>query len=161
MSSGKKANKTGISLESFVERALVTSDYKKIIKNKVNTIHEASSLIGRFYITQAPADLTIYNTKRTSDFFVINNDIFSDGLIIECKWQQVAGSVDEKYPFLFENIKKTGVPTIILLDGGGYKPGAKEWLMSKVKEPDNPLLHVWNMQEFQIRVNNNFFEEGL
>ncbi|MGB8368506.1 MAG: PD-(D/E)XK nuclease superfamily protein [Limisphaerales bacterium] len=33
--------------------------------------------------------------------------------------------MDEKYPFLYFNIIKTGVPTVVLIDGGGYKPAAK------------------------------------
>jgi hypothetical protein len=36
----------------------------------------------------------------------VNQTKFSDGLIIECKWQESAGSVDEKYPFVVLNIKK-------------------------------------------------------
>lgn len=37
---------------------------------------------------------------------------------------KVAGSVDEKYPFAVHNIMKIGVPSIILIDGGGYKKTA-------------------------------------
>ncbi|MDP2637026.1 MAG: hypothetical protein Q8P03_00205, partial [bacterium] len=61
--------------------------------------------------------LTIYETVRKCDFFIVNRELFPDDLIIECKWQQSGGSVDEKYPFLLFNILKTGIPTIILLDG--------------------------------------------
>jgi len=57
-------------------------------------------------------------------FLVLNKDKFPDRLIIECKWQQVAGSVDEKYPFALCNIFKIGVPTVRLVDSGGGKPTA-------------------------------------
>ena len=68
-------------------------------------------------------------------------------LIIECKWQQIAGSVDEKYPYTVQNIRERyPCRTIILLDGNGYKPGAKEWLCSQV---DDKLLAVFSMSEFQ------------
>jgi hypothetical protein len=76
-----------------------------------------------------------------------------NGLIIECKWQQAAGSVDEKYPFTVFNIMKIAVPTIILLDGGGYKPAAMVWLKDQVGK-DRALIGVYNMSEFQKVVNN-------
>ena len=73
-------------------------------------------------------------------------------LIIECKWQQSGGSVDEKYPFALFNIFKIGVPTIILLDGGGYKQAAMKWLKDQV-DPNRALIGVYNMMEFQSLVN--------
>jgi hypothetical protein len=58
---------------------------------------------------------TIYDTVRRCDFFVINRAKFPNDLIIKCKWQQSSGSVDEKHPFLYFNIIKTGIPTVVLL----------------------------------------------
>jgi len=63
------------------------------------------------------------------------------------------GSVDEKYPFTLFNIMKIGVPTIILLDGGGYKPAAMKWLKDQAN-PERALIGVYNMSEFQKTVNN-------
>jgi hypothetical protein len=63
-----------------------------------------------------PIGPSIYETPRYCDFLVINRAIFPDFLIIECKWQQSSGSVDEKYAFLLFNILKTGIPTAALLD---------------------------------------------
>jgi len=50
-----------------------------------------------------------------------------------------------------QNIKEQSpYPAIILLDGEGYKGGAKEWLKKQV---DNKLLGVFNMGEFTKWVN--------
>ena len=76
---------------------------------------------------------SIYDTPRKVDFLVINKAVFPDGLIIECKWQGISGSVDEKFPYLVGNIIKTGVPSIVLLDGGGYKRGAEQWLRKQTE----------------------------
>jgi hypothetical protein len=65
------------------------------------------------------------------------------------------GSVDEKYPFTLFNIIKIGVPTIILLDGGGYKKTATKWLKDQVN-PQRALIGVYNMSEFQALVNKGF-----
>jgi hypothetical protein len=85
----------------------------------------------------------------------MNQDKFPEGLIIECKWQQSAGSVDEKYPFTLFNIIKIGVPTIILLDGNGYKKTAMKWLKDQVS-PQRALIGVYNMAEFQALVNKGY-----
>lgn len=89
------------------------------------------------------------------DFLIINRAVFQDDLIIECKWQQRAGSVDEKYPLLLFNILKTGIPTVVLLDGSGYREAARKWLKDQA-HPKSALIGVWSMAEFQKAVNNGF-----
>jgi len=113
------------------------------------------SIGGKQYATQVPCGTSIYNTPRKCDFLIINKDKFPDDLIIECKWQQSGGSVDEKYPFALFNIYKIGVPTIILLDGGGYKVAAMEWLKDQV-DPNRALIGVHDMSEFQAKVHRGF-----
>ncbi len=97
--------------------------------------------------------MSIYDTKRKCDFLILNREKFKDGLIVECKWQQSSGSVDEKYPFAVFNIFKIGVPTIILVDGDGYKPAALKWLKGQA-DPRRALIGVYTMSEFQTQVNN-------
>jgi len=55
---------------------------------------------------------------------------------IECKWQQVKGSVDEKLPYLYLNtIEAMPENTImILIDGAGWKTGAVKWLKDAVQQ---------------------------
>jgi hypothetical protein len=151
------ANKTGNSLEKFVKDHLEACGYTPFpLHYKKQLLENRKSIGGKQYATQVPVGNSIYESKRNCDFFVINPDKFPDGLVIECKWQQVAGSVDEKYPFLYFNIMKCGVPTIVLLDGGGCKPAAKAWLKS-VADPKRALIAVWDMVEFQKAVNNGYF----
>lgn len=55
---------------------------------------------------------------------------------IECKWQQSAGSVDEKLPYLYLNTIEA-MPEkhiVIIIDGDGFKEGAKKWLRDAVKD---------------------------
>ena len=152
---GQRANKTGISLESFVEQALINNGYTKFENHKLQLFENRKTIGGKQYATQVPCGKTIYESERVCDFLIMNSEKFPDGLIIECKWQQVAGSVDEKYPFLYFNIMKCGVPTVVLLDGGGCKKTAKAWLQS-MADPKRALIAVWNMSEFHKAVNNGF-----
>lgn len=149
------ANHTGNRLERFVEHALIDNGYTEFANHREQMFANRNSIGGKQFAKQIPCGMSIYETKRKCDFLVVNKDKFPNGLIIECKWQQSAGSVDEKYPFTLFNIYKIGVPTIIILAGGGYKPAALKWLKDQVN-PDKALIGVYNMEEFQTKVNNGF-----
>jgi hypothetical protein len=155
INSGRQANKTGNALEIFVEQLLKTNGYLEFWNHKEQLFSNRHNIGGKQFATQVPCGMSIYETKRKCDFLVINNEKWPDGLIIECKWQQVPGSVDEKYPFTIFNIFKIGVPTIILLDGGGYKKNAMKWLKEQVN-PNRALIGVYNMMEFQGLVNKGY-----
>ena len=88
----------------------------------------------------------IYGKKRRVDIIIYHPDLYPNCLAIQCKWQSSRGSVEEKYPFEVLNIEQSAYDTIIILDGGGYSPGAKEWLSNKSNK--NKLLHVFNKAEF-------------
>jgi hypothetical protein len=110
------------------------------------------SIGGKQYMKQLPIGPTIYNSERRCDFYVVNRAKWPDDLIIECRWQQVGGSVDEKLPYFLFNILKTGIPTIILMDGGGCRATALAWLKEQV-HPKGALIAVWTMTEFHKAIN--------
>jgi hypothetical protein len=153
--SGEKAYKTGNQLERFVEQLLIDHEYTEFWNYKAIAFENRKTIGGKQYLKSLPVGSTIYNTTRKCDFLIINNQKFPDNLIIECKWQQSKGSVDEKYPFLLFNLLKTGIPTIVILDGEGYSAAARTWLLEQVHEK-GALIGVWTMSEFQKAVNNGF-----
>jgi hypothetical protein len=155
-SGGTRANKTGNRLEAFVTHTLTQDGYGEFWDHKAQVFANRGVVGGKQFAQQVYVGDTIYKTERYVDFLVVNKDLFPDGLIIECKWQQSNGSVDEKYPFLVWNIIKTKVPTIILIDGGGYKPAALEWLKDQAN-PSSALIGVYTMAEFQKAANNGLF----
>lgn len=159
-SPGAKANKTGNTLERFVEQLLQENGYEQLLIKDCDALvflANLKSVKKKSYVKQFYVGETIYKTPRYCDFFIVNDETFTGGLIIECKWQQAGGSVDEKYPFVVKSIDKTGIITIILLDGGGYRKGAETWLKTEIK--DNKLVKgVWSMVEFQTQVNNGLLD---
>ena len=154
-SSGSKATKTGNALEKFVQQSLIDHGYVEFWNHKKQLFNNRNIVGGKQYSKQLVVGKTIYETDRLADFFVFNRDRFPNDLIIECKWQQSGGSVDEKYPLLVFNIVKLGIPTVILLDGGGYRAQAMSWLKDQVN-PKGAIIGVWTMAEFQKEVNNGF-----
>jgi hypothetical protein len=141
--SGAKANWNGKMFEDFVHDNLVRNDFIYTDLKKLplrNTKGSSKSFTSQFNLNQ-----TIYGTKWMVDFLLYDAEV-NQYLVIECKWQQSPGSVDEKYPYLVRNIKEQSpYPCLVLLDGDGYKPAAKEWLLTQV---DEKLLGVLNMSEF-------------
>lgn len=117
-------NLSGRSLEEFIENLLLRNGYTFVSKSKFLA---ACSLNQSFFTKQFDLCKSIYGGKNFCDFVVYSPNKHPDFLVIESKWQQTAGSVDEKFPYLVENIKKQyPFKTIIIIDGGGYKVKALE-----------------------------------
>lgn len=153
--SGAFANKTGNRLERFVQDTLNSYGYAEFWDHKDQIFENRKAVGGKQYAKQVPCGMSIYETKRKCDFLVLNKEKFPEGLIIECKWQQSNGSVDEKYPFTVFNVFKIGVPTVILIDGDGYKPAALKWLKGQAGT-ERALIGVYTMSEFHRVVNDGF-----
>ena len=99
------------------------------------------------YARQCHTGRDLYGKRRRVDFILYHPQKWPDSLVIQCKWQASSGSVEEKYPFEVLSIEVDGYPTIILLDGGGYSNGAKQWLKGQTRR--NQLKHVFNLGDFQ------------
>lgn len=150
-SSGAKANKTGNQLESMVQQTLNNRGYTQVPASEFSRVQTDLYPRSPMYTSQALIGKTVYGSDRKCDFLVYHPEKFPKNLVIECKWQQSAGSVDEKFPFLVENIRLLRIPTIIVVDGGGHKPGAVTWLKGQT---DNTLIGVYTLIEFTIKINN-------
>ncbi len=122
----KSANATGAKFEADCAAVLESRGF---VRSKL-TFDRRGSLAAAFG-QHVHVGSTIYGRKRYADFLVSGAQDYPQGLVLECKWQESAGSADEKYPFLCANIAKTRTPTIVLLDGGGYSTGASEWFRAQ------------------------------
>lgn len=148
-SGGTQANYTGNALEQYVEHRLVQAGYVRV---KPQQFRPGVYLGQPIYARRFHAGTSIYNTPIFADFTIFHPAKWPDCLIIEAKWQQVVGSVDEKYPYLVLNIQyRYCYSSILLLDGGGYKKGAESWIRSQAGNGN--LLHVFNMAQFQTWAN--------
>ena len=149
ISGGTQANYTGNTLEKYVEHRLVSAGYTLV---KPKEFRPAIYIGQPIYARRFHAGTSIYSTPIFSDFAIFHPQKWPECLIIEAKWQQVGGSVDEKYPYLVMNIQyQYCYRTILLLDGGGYKRGAEQWIRSQAGNRN--LMHVFNMAEFHTWAN--------
>lgn len=148
-SQGAQANLTGTRMENHIELSLLDCGYVKLAE-KYALVNDIKSLTQPSYARQVQIGKTIYGTNLKSDFVLFHPDKWPEGLVIEVKWQQRGGTVDEKFPYLVMNIWSSEYQTILILDGGGYRDGAERWIRSMQKQN---LLHVFNMVEFLTWVN--------
>jgi hypothetical protein len=93
----------------------------------------ASYLQQPIYASQFHLGESIYQTDWFVDFVLFHPKKWPKGLIIEARWQQEKGTVDEKYPYLVQNLKeRCDYPGIVILGGNGCRPGAIAWLRQQV-----------------------------
>ncbi len=161
MSQGSKANKTGVVLENIVISTLKAHGFEVV---PFNEFIKKPGKYGRELLLKHAPYKTLYGSKGYTEFLLLSK-IHDLEIRIECKWQQSAGSVDEKLPHLYLSCVET-VPedeVIILIDGDGFREGAKEWLRNAAKNrkyipKDNSTknIHVFNSTEFMTWVNNTF-----
>jgi hypothetical protein len=149
MNQGRKANITGNQLERFIHNLVTGRGYLWIEPRKFKV---ATYLEQPIFTRQYVYGENIYGGEQRVDFILYHPDKYPNCLIIEAKWQQKAGSVEEKFPYFYLNImEKYPTDTVMVLAGGAYRPGAEQWLRDRM---GNKLIHVFNMEEFQTWVNN-------
>lgn len=158
---GSYANSSGGVLEGLVEFALTKKGFT-VVRYKDWKLNP-SSYGEELLLKNVPYEGLYKHASATE--FVLMSKIYKLNTRIECKWQQVSGSVDEKLPYLFLNCSEKMLEPhiIILLDGGGAKHGAIEWLRDScekfnLKESSIPKrrIDLMNMTEFVQWVNSVF-----
>ncbi len=161
MKKGSKTNITGTQLEKAVQTVLVEKGfdiemYSKWSKNPNNYSNE-------ILLKNVPFE-TIYKHKGRTEFLLLSKK-YDLKIRIECKWQQKAGSVDEKLPYLYLNTIEAMPENdiMILIDGDGFKKGAKKWLREAVKQKkyttnknNNKNIMVFSLTDFFTWANNTF-----
>lgn len=85
------------------------------------------------YVIKNATYVTIYNEGGRTEFVIVDG---TRKVRVEAKYQASAGSVDEKYPYMLLNgiYQYPENEIIFVVDGGGYKPGAREWLKNHIEE---------------------------
>lgn len=152
---------SGSVLEKAVKSVFTTKGF--VLEKYSNWAKNPSKFGEELLLTDAPYT-TIYGHKGKTEF-LLKSQKYNKNIRIECKWQQVAGSVDEKLPYLYLNcIESTPEKEItIIIDGDGWKDGAILWLKETVakkkylaSELDGKVIHIFNLKEFLTWANKEF-----
>lgn len=122
---------------------------------------EAEVVSPRYVIRNYPHP-SLYGTRGRKEAFIVAPDssgVFvpdDDGLariVMEAKWQEVSGSVDEKMPYVWEAFLASPVRNwIVVLDGRYWKTDRGQaiaaWLRAKQPVPEKRRFHVVDRRGF-------------
>lgn len=144
---GKNAVINGRRLEDAVSSNLMEASGLAMMKHRE---YVKTSSTFDVILTNAPFT-TVYQTSGRTEFLV--KDSHAGDVRIECKNQQVHGSVDEKVPYTLENLAVSPEKTCILvMDGDGFRDGAKQFARtkaSKLSAEHDKTIHVFDLNEFK------------
>lgn len=161
MEKGTKSNVTGNQLEVAVKTVLTGKGFELI---NYRVWEKNKEKYGEELLLENVPFTTVYEHKGNTEFLLISKK-YDLRIRIECKWQQVAGSVDEKLPYLYLNTIEAMPENsiMILIDGAGWKAGAIKWLKDAVKqkkytteETKNKEIFVFSLTEFFTWANKTF-----
>ena len=121
MSGGAEANRSGLTWEAWV-RTLAERQGFEVLRHTLRDKCQIPLQERRIVWTSAPYKTIFHSLKkptRAATEYVVEYGL--EQVRIECKWQGVSGSVDEKYPFMYLNAALTMTePTIVFALGGEY-----------------------------------------
>lgn len=151
---GNLANSSGNTLERTV---IATLESKGFESEMYRTWEKDPERYGKELLLRNVPFETIYGHRGNTEF-LLRSERYEFEIRIECKWQQSAGSVDEKFPYLYMNCveRMPERKIIIIVDGGGAKLGAVKWLKQACashlyQDPNNPKeILVMSLSEFLI-----------
>jgi len=145
-SQGGRANQSGLGLEDRIEAALADTGFEIIRYADWNEARLYESDHPRFVVLDPPYT-SIYGHRARIEFRVIDG---ARQILIEAKRQNVAGSTDEKLPYVFHNALaniETGVEFVLVMEGAGWKPGAVIWIRAQADATDG--FDVFTFSEFE------------
>ena len=96
MSSGARANRTGIRQEDYIRDWLNDLEYIEVSQGNFFNLRCLQQPI---YASQCTVGKNIYGKNRRVDFILYHPQRWRDCLVIQSKWQASSGSVEEKLAF--------------------------------------------------------------
>lgn len=150
MSQGGTANRAGQCLEDFVEDLARRHDYHVVTYRE--NINNTDLFATKLLVKNVP--YTNFHGTISRSEFVLVDDMAHKRIRIECKWQESAGSLDEKLAYLYLNAARR-MPEdeiILLIDGGGAKDALVEtiklWAKTHEFQKQRKIIMVMSMAEF-------------
>lgn len=141
-----ESNHSGQFLEAIVERELAARGFLPMTHgNDGDNLHlfEPKRLVRNAPYT------SLYDCDAKSEFLGVDQET-GRRFRIECRFQGVPGSVDEKFPYLLRNAVECMPENeiIILLGGEGARPQAIRWFKAESAKILHKRISVMSIHEF-------------
>ena len=97
--------------------------------------------------------VSMYGCRARSEF-LYRRRVHGD-IRIECRQQTVSGSVDEKFPYFFQNALTVPEHEVwLVVDGGGAKPSALRWLKAACAREESKIIRFLSIYEARAHIKN-------
>lgn len=94
------------------------NDYRKLVGNYIVSTYGPRGL--EVY-EEVNLGTSIIGKQRRIDLFVLGPD--KRALVVECKYQDSAGTADEKIPYALDDMAALRSPSVLVYAGAGFSPG--------------------------------------
>jgi hypothetical protein len=81
---------------------------------------------------EVPAGTSIIGKQRRLDLLIVHQERNS-AVAIECKYQESAGTVDEKIPYALDDLAALPMPGVIVYAGSGFSEGVLHLLQGSAR----------------------------
>jgi hypothetical protein len=140
----------GLALENLIERSIIPHGFTPVNYAEWSAQPKAYP---RDLLLKSVPFTTVYGSLGLTEFVLKSPRLRSD-VRIEAKWQQAAGSTDEKLPYLYLNASSfDAMPeahVIIVIDGAGWRKSALKWLRRTAQRPPpGKRIDVFNLNQFR------------
>ena len=87
--------------------------------------------LSRFILTNVSYTSIYGSSHSRTEYLII---YYNRAIRVEVKFQVSNGSVDEKYPYMLLNAIYAFPESevVLIIDGGGYKEGARQWVQNMI-----------------------------
>jgi hypothetical protein len=131
-----------LNVKSVSAATITHPDYQKRLDWAIQRVGADAFFVLRTKI----AGESMYHVPWNVDVFAWHKTVFPHGFVMEVKQQSVAGSVDEKMPFVVGSLlklsKATGGVSALYLSGGAIRPCAVEWSRSHEGNQDGARFYL-------------------
>lgn len=129
---------------------------------KGNAVFEKVTVNQKRYVVQNFPHPSLYGGRGFKEAYIVGDDptgtFVTDEngrahVIMECKWQEASGSVDEKLPYIYESFLASPYPNWVVIFDGRYwrTPRGKQavnWLWGKSVSTGERRLYVVSRNQF-------------
>jgi hypothetical protein len=101
---------------------------------------------------------SLYGCQSRSEFLITDE---SRKVRVECRWQEVSGSVDEKFIGLLRNAIECMPESEVLIfhGGGGARIAAINWVKREASRCGSKKIHIVSTDEFPRWVRREFIQK--
>ena len=130
-------------------------------------VYKELSQMSRLRITPQYQYKDIFGAKARIDFFVETNrmtnynKLHMTKFFIECKNQNVQGSLDQKFPYYIENIRQNKYedsPLIFVLNTSGVRPKVLDYLINNATKYKYMIVDTHNLDKLNKIIHNMTYE---